>query len=202
MNSILNLINEYGLLIIFIVVLLEYACFPLPSEVVLPFAGGISYELNINPFLMIILCTISGVLGTLFCYLLGYIGKNTFINKFIKDKEKKESNSLYSKYGNLAICLGRLIPFCRTYISFIAGANKHNILKYIFFSSIGIIIWNTILILLGYIFYDNLKLIEVLYKDYKYIILGIFIILLIIYLYRMIKNKKTKRKIIPLQKIN
>lgn len=189
MDNIFNLINEYGVYIVFVIVLLEYACFPLPSEIVLPLSGGIAYECNINPLFMIILCTISGIIGTTICYALGYIGKNKLLNKFTKSKDRNESSSFYSKYGNIAISVGRLIPFCRTYISFVAGANKHKLHYYIFFSTIGIIVWNSILILLGYLFYDNLNFISDLYTDYKiiiFIILGILTCFIII--------KKVKRK--------
>lgn len=194
MNDILSLINQYGVYIVFIVVLLEYACFPLPSEVVLPLSGGIAYELNISPFIMIFLCTIAGVIGTLLCYFIGYLGKNKLFNKFIKERERDESSSLYNKYGNLAISFGRLIPFCRTYISFIAGANRHNIVHYILFSLIGIILWNTILILLGYLFYDNLTLISTFYKDYKIILICIFSIILSIIIIKKIIKKFVKNK--------
>lgn len=189
MNDILNLVSDYGIIIVFVFVLLEYACFPLPSEVVLPLSGAIAYESDINPFIMILICTIAGVIGTLLCYSLGYIGKNKLFNKFTKNKERDESLSFYEKYGNVAISVGRLIPICRTYISFVAGGNKHNIIQYLFFSTIGILIWNTLLIFLGYLFYDNLDYIGLLYKDYKvvvFIIIGLIITLIII--------KKIKRK--------
>ncbi len=194
MNDILSLINQYGVYIVFIVVLLEYACFPLPSEVVLPISGGIAYELNISPFIMILICTIAGVMGTLLCYFIGYLGKNKLFNKFIKKKERDESSSLYNKYGNIAISFGRLIPFCRTCISFVAGANKHNIVHYILFSLIGISIWNTILILLGYLFYDNLALVSTFYNDYKIILICIFSMIVSIIIIMKIKIRFNKKK--------
>lgn len=189
MDNILNLVNEYGIYIVFIIVLFEYACFPLPSEIVLPLSGGIAYECNINPFIMILICTVSGILGTLICYFLGYVGKNKLLNRFTKSKDRNESSSFYTKYGNIAISVGRLIPFCRTYISFVAGANRHKFWHYLFFSTIGILIWNTILIMLGYLFYDNIEYIAILYKDYKLIIFGIISLLVCIIIIKKMKRK-------------
>lgn len=200
MESVIYLINEYGIYFIFILITIEYACFPVPSEVVLPLAGAIGYVNNINPLLMILIASICGYIGSCFCYFLGYFGKTKIMNRLTrnKDKEVNESKSFYSKYANIAICGGRIIPICRTYISFIAGANKHKFLSYSFFSIIGIIIWNATLITLGYLFYDNIDIIKPFYDTYKYIILSIILIVIFIILYKKIKAKhitKSTKKI-------
>lgn len=185
------LINDYGLYFIFILIFLEYACFPLPSEVILPLAGMIGYINNINPLIMIILASISSYLGCLTCYFLGLFGKNKIINKLNKknNKEVNESKSFYEKYKLVAISCGRIVPICRTYISFVAGANKHNFLSYSFFSIIGIIVWNATLITLGYIFYDNIEIIKPFYNTYKYIILIIISLIIIIIIIKKIRKK-------------
>lgn len=192
LDNFFNLIDEYGTYIIFLAIFLEYACFPLPSEVILPLAGAIGYNANISPIVMIALSSACGLLGALLCYFLGILGTVPFFKP--KEKEETDSLSFYEKYGNFAILFGRLIPLCRTYISFIAGIKKHKLWKYILFSSIGIIIWNSILISLGYIFYDNIDIISVWYNEYKFIILGIvLIIIVIIIIKKIIKRKKVNK---------
>lgn len=195
MNFWITLLNNYGLYIIFILITLEYACFPVPSEVVLPLAGAIGYINNINPLLMILLASVCGYGGACFCYFLGYFGKTKIINKLNKKKKKEisESKSFYEKYANLAICGGRIIPICRTYISFIAGAHKHNFLSYSIFSLIGIIIWNATLITLGYFFYDNIEIIQPFYNTYKYFILSLLALIIIIIIIKKIKTKLCNR---------
>ncbi len=187
-EKIFNLIDEYGVYIIFLAIFLEYACFPLPSEVILPLAGAIGYNANISPVLMIALSSIAGLLGALLCYYLGVLGSLPFFKP--NSKEENDSISFYEKYGNWAILFGRLIPLCRTYISFIAGVKKHKVWKYILFSSIGIIIWNSILITLGYVFYDNIDIISIWYSEYKFIILGLICIIFIIVIIKKIKKRK------------
>ena len=187
-EKIFNLIDEYGAYIIFLAIFLEYACFPLPSEVILPLAGAIGYNANISPVLMIALSSIAGLLGALLCYYLGVLGSLPFFKP--ESKEENDSISFYEKYGNWAILFGRLIPLCRTYISFVAGVKKHKVWKYILFSSIGIIIWNSILITLGYVFYDNIDIISIWYSEYKFIILGLICIIFIIVIIKKIKKRK------------
>ena len=71
-----DLIQQYGLISIFLVVLLEYANFPLPSEVVLPFIGIMVAGGNINFILALIVSIIGGIVGSIINYLLGlYFGK-------------------------------------------------------------------------------------------------------------------------------
>lgn len=190
LESFFNLIDNYGIYIVFIVIFLEYSCFPLPSEVLLPLTGAIGYINNINPFVMIALSVASGLLGSVFCYIIGYYGLNKILKRITKrnTKEVIESNSFYDKYKNIAISCGRVIPLVRTYISFVAGTKKHNLIQYLIFTSIGITIWNTILILLGYLFYDNIELISKYYKQYKYILLAIAIPIIIFLILKKIKK--------------
>lgn len=192
MEYIFELIERYGLYVIFIIIGIEYACFPIPSEVVLPLAGAIGYVNEINPIVMILLSTLSGLIGSLFCYTLGYLGKTKMIDKITKNnkKEREESNSFYNKYSNFAILFGRLIPICRTYISFVAGASKHKIGKYLLFTTIGILLWNSILIYLGYIFYDNIEIIGPYYDKYKIIIFSILGLIIAFLIIKTIKKKK------------
>ena len=164
-------INKYGLFLIYSFIFLEYSCFPLPSEVILPTAGAFAQSNNINVFLIILFSIFISLLASIICYLIGRFGNKYFLPKIQKKMNKSISTCLnyFNKYGSLSICFGRLIPLCRTYISFFAGLNKFNIFKYIFYSSIGIGLWNTILILLGYNFYNNLDFIIEIYNKYTII---------------------------------
>lgn len=190
MNFVFDLIENYGIYIIFIVIFLEYSCFPLPSEVILPLTGAISYSYNVNPFVMILLSVVAGLGGAMLCYCLGYFGTKPFLKH---QKEEKESVSFYERYGNMAVFVGRLIPLCRTYISFVAGFKKHKPLNYLLFTTLGIFIWNTILILLGYFFYDNIDIIGTWYIKYKYFIIAIIILFVVLFILKKMK----KRRITP-----
>jgi len=142
---------------------------------------------------------ICGVIGSLICYFIGRCGNNIITKRIIKKQKNNFTKSImvYNKYKNISVSVGRIIPLCRTYISFVAGLNKHNILFYIIFSSIGILIWNSVLILLGYNLFYNLEIIESYYKNYKYFILIICLSLVIILFIKTLikKNKNDKIKI-------
>lgn len=190
-------LNKYGLFLIYSFIFLEYSCFPFPSEVILPTAGAFAQSKNLSIFIIILFSVITGLFASILCYIIGRFGNKYLLRKLQKKNNKKISASLgyFNKYGSLSVCFGRLIPLCRTYISFFAGLNKFNILKYIFYSSIGITIWNTILILLGYNFYNNLDFIVEIYNKYTIIIIAILFILAFIYIlvkYKRYHNERRK----------
>lgn len=195
MNIFWEYFNQYGIYIIFLFIILEYSCFPVPSEVILPLAGAYAVFNNLNVFIIIIISIICGLIGSTICYLIGYGGRNIIIKKIIRKQNNEFNNSVinYNKYKNLSVCLCRIIPLCRTYISFVSGLNKHNLISFLFFSFIGITIWNTTLILLGYNLFDNLTLIESFYNKYKLILIVIFFVIILLFIiYKLIK-KKLKR---------
>lgn len=187
--------NQYGIYIIFLFIILEYSCFPIPSEVILPVAGAYAVFNNLNILVIIIISIICGLIGSTICYLIGYGGRNIIIKKIIKKQNSEFNNSVmnYNKYKNLSVCFCRIIPLCRTYISFVSGLNKHNIFSFLFYSFIGISIWNTTLILLGFNLFDNLSLIETFYNKYKIILLIIIsIVILLFIIYKAIKKSLSK----------
>lgn len=196
MNFINALISDYGLLAMFFLILIEYACFPISSEIVLPFSGALASYQHI-PFLLLLGVSIAaGLIGTSFCFFIGRFGGNYIITLFLKHFPKQEksfqsSYSLFQTYGSFATCFGRLIPICRTYIAFIAGTYKQPFPLFLLSSSIGISVWNCILIGIGYYFRENWSIVKVYYEDYKLF----FIILLIacIAFYFIHKHKHTNK---------
>lgn len=170
----------------FLLVLVEYACFPISSEIVLPFSGAVA-SLQQIPFLVILpLSVLAGLIGTSICYAIGYFGGTAVLDKikqrFPKSQkgidgsyEKFQKNSIYS------VCFGRLIPICRTYIAFIAGTTKQKYSVFVISSSLGISLWNFILIGFGYTLRENWEQVELYYSRYKHIFLIVISISLISY---------------------
>lgn len=179
-----NFVLEYGLFSIFLIVALEYANIPLPSEIVLPFAGILSAEYDMNILLVIIVSILGGIFGSLTNYYIGYKFGNPLLfklkEKFPKTKRAiKESNKWMEKYNKISVMITRLVPLARTFISIVAGVNRMNIYSFTIFSSIGISIWNILLISMGYIVGDNMDKISYILSSYTKVLIVLFIILVI-----------------------
>ena len=189
-------ILNYGLISIFIIVALEYANFPLPSEIVLPFVGIISHQYDISLALAILVSITGGIFGSLINYFIGYRYGNPLVfklkEKFPKSKKAiKESYRWMDKYENMSVMYSRLIPLARTVISLVAGVTKMDIRKFIIFSTVGITIWNTVLIMLGYIVGDNMHKIESILGSYSKLIIVIILLTTVVFLV----SKKKKNNI-------
>lgn len=191
-----HFMEQYGLISIFVIVMLEYANFPLPSEVVLPLAGIMASNLNISFITVLGISVLGGIIGSITNYMIGLYFGNPFIKyiltKFPRVKKSVNSSVDYlEKYGKLSVMVARIIPIARTFISIPAGVTKMNITWFTFYSFIGIAIWNSVLIYLGYILGDNLNHIAVIMKNYSIVMISTIFVFVGIY---YIKNKYTKFK--------
>lgn len=196
MERIFDFLLHNGLPALFFIVFLEYACFPISSEVVLPFCGFMSKINELSFPLVLGISILAGVLGTLVCYGIGYLFGYKLVNaisgRFPSMENKfNKSFAFFNKYGSFAVCLGRMIPLVRTYISFVAGITRLNLLRYIIFSTIGIGIWNFVLIWLGFKLGGNIDIISNWYSTYKHLLIPLFIMAIAMWVYQ--KKKKTVR---------
>lgn len=194
MTQLFSFFCEYGLLAMFILILAEYACFPVSSEIVLPFAGAFAASQQISFSLLLPLSILAGLLGTSLCYFLGKKGGAYLIAKlssrFPKTAKAFESSyQAFEKYGLLAVGIGRVIPLCRTYIAFVAGAFGQSYPSFLLASFAGISVWNTVLIGIGYFFQENWEIISNYYSSYRDILLLLLIVLLLLFLLHRIAKE-------------
>ncbi len=193
---IITFADQLGYLGIFISVALEYACFPISSEILLPLIGILVYNGRLKYLFAIITSIFAGIFGSTICYIIGVFGGVPLLNyskrKFPKTRNTIDSlNNWFSKYGKITVLLARIVPITRTYISILAGAQRLNYITFITYSSIGIAFWNTVLILIGYFLGDNFGLITDILKRYSNIA-----IILLISTFVFVKLKNNKEKLI------
>lgn len=201
MDFITNFVHEYGLVAIFVIIMLEYACFPVSSEIVLPFSGAVASGNHTNYFVVLGLSILAGLIGTGICFAIGWFGGGAILQGLTRrfPKTKKPIDAAHDKfkeYGPSAVCIGRVIPLIRTYIAFIAGSAKMNPLTYFGASLIGISIWNTLLIGLGYILQENYQRVGQYYEKYKSNLNPIFLICAVALVINFF-FKRRKRKAMP-----
>ncbi len=190
-----NLIAEYGLTAMFLLIFLEYACFPVSSEIVLPLAGAVGAGHGLSFPWLVLLSGACGLAGTTLTYLIGRAGGSPLLEKIMKRFPSMErpilaSYRTFGNHGNGAVFLSRILPLCRTYIGFVAGAMKQPLASYLLFSSLGIVIWNALLTGLGYYFYPHRQTFFYYFNLYKKWVLIIGIPLLLLALFIRFPNKK------------
>lgn len=148
-------VSSWGYTGIFVLMLLESSSLPIPSEVVLPFAGYLVSLGQLNFWATIVVATIAGIAGSLVDYYVGLKGWN-FLNErripgrlLLSKSQFEVAAGWFNKYGVIVVFLSRLIPGFRTMVSFPAGAAKMPLAKFVALTTAGCLIWNGLLIFFG-----------------------------------------------------
>jgi len=148
-------ISTIGYAGVFILMTLESAALPVPSEVVMPFAGYLAYQGVFNLYIISILGALGCTAGSVLSYYVGYKGGRPFIEKygryvFIESSHLQLAETWFNKYGDRAVFFSRLLPVVRTFISFPAGIGKYDLRKLVAFSFIGSLPWCFALAYVGF----------------------------------------------------
>ena len=149
-------VASWGYSGIFLLMLLESSSLPIPSEVVLPFAGYLVSQGQLNLWITILVSTLAGIIGSLIDYYIGMKGTDLLVRQkttdrlFFRKGRLDTVRNWFKKYGATAVFLCRMVPGFRTLISFPAGAVKMPLRKFVGFTGAGCLVWNTILVFTGY----------------------------------------------------
>ncbi|MDE1865619.1 MAG: DedA family protein [Candidatus Micrarchaeota archaeon] len=148
-------VYAYGYAAIFVLMVLEGATLPVPSEVILPLAGLLASKGVLNFYLALAAATIGSMVGSMIDYAVGYyLGKEVVYKHLqlfhVKKTDLDNFDSWFSKNGLAAVFLTRFIPVLRTVINFPAGFAKMPLKKFLGYTFAGVLIWDIVLMAFGY----------------------------------------------------
>jgi membrane protein DedA with SNARE-associated domain len=111
---------------------------------------------KIGFWLAVIVASIGSLIGTLIDYYIGYFLGREAILKYgryfrLNEKHLATSERWFTKYGEMTVLLARFVPGIRALVGFPAGIGEMKLWKFVAFSVVGIVVWNTILVYLGYL---------------------------------------------------
>lgn len=183
---------------------------PIPSELVMPFAGFLAGRGELN-FVGVFLAGVLGaVLGALLLYYLGMWAGDAVIRRFIarygrwltlSEADYDRALRFFSRYGEWVVFFGRCIPIVRSLISLPAGAERMPIPRFLLFTVLGSAIWTGLLTYAGMILGENWKQILVFmeqYQDLTMLALGLVGVLFVVWLgYRMVTRRRLSKIVAP-----
>jgi len=152
----LSTISLLGYVGIFFLMMLESMVVPVASELVMPFAGFLVAQGNLNFILVIVASSLGSITGSLIFYYIGKTGGTTLVEKYgkyvlVDTEDIKKTEAWFNKRGELTIFIARLVPVVRHLISLVAGVGKMNVRKFTLYTILGATLWNGILTYLGFI---------------------------------------------------
>ena len=125
---------------------IESACIPLPSEVIMPFSGYLVYTGQFNLWIVTVAGAFGCVLGSLLAYWVGMRGGRPLIEKYgryilISRHDLDLADRWFARYGEAIVFISRLLPAIRTFIAFPAGVARMNLKKFVIYTFAGSLPW-------------------------------------------------------------
>lgn len=198
---ILHIIEQFGYFGVFFLILIENVFPPIPSEVILLISGFFSSYTSLSVFYMILASTLGSFLGAIILYYIGKIFNKERLKKivngrlgkilFLKENDIDKADEWYDNKGNKSVFFCRFVPIVRSLISIPAGMSEMPMGKFIIYTICGSMIWNTVLICLGYRLGSNWEYVLTILDKYQMLVI---VILVIIFGYVIIKFYRKKRK--------
>lgn len=143
---VISVISSTGYLGVFFCMVIESACIPLPSEIIMPFSGYLVFAGKFNIWIVTLAGALGNLGGSVIAYAVGYYGGRPFVEKYgkyilISHKDLDMADNWFSKYGYEAVLISRVLPIIRTFISLPAGISKMNFAWFSVYSFAGSLPW-------------------------------------------------------------
>lgn len=191
-----HLITTLGHWGVFLAMVIESACIPLPSEVIMLY-GGFMAEKGVLIFWLVVLAGVLGnLVGSVITYWIGAAGGRPLLQKYgkyllINEKHIIQSERWFAKYGEWAAFFGRNLPFIRTFISLPAGVARMNFSKFVIFSFLGCIPWDWALTWFGFKLGANWGIVEPYIKPFSYALAALAVVMIVWAYLKNIRRSRT-----------
>ncbi|MFL0505417.1 DedA family protein [Ureibacillus sp. 179-F W5.1 NHS] len=195
-NWITTVMEEFGYIGVFLLIMLENLFPPIPSEVILTFGGFWTTQSDLSVFGVVVASTIGSVVGAIILYGIGALVGIKRIERFVDrwgkvlrltSKDIHKANSWFEKYDVWTVFFCRFIPLIRSLISLPAGLAKMNFFTFLLLTTLGTLIWNLVLVNIGAAVGESWETIVHymdIYSNIAYAVLAIIFIVVVVRFYQ------------------
>jgi len=198
-DFIIDIINRFGYLGVFLLIIVENFFPPIPSEIILTFGGFMTTCSRMNVWGVILSATAGSSLGAVVLYTHGRILNGDriellFDSKFgkmlhLKAEDVRTAGKWFNKHGYRAVFLCRFVPIVRSLISIPAGMAKMKFGTFLLLTILGTFIWNSVLVYLGSLAGEAWGLIASYMDYYTMITAAVLVILVLVFAVYFIKKR-------------
>lgn len=181
-----------------ILVFLDNIFPPIPSELVLPLAGFTASRGELNIVLAIVFATIGSVVGAILLYAIGrWIGLDRIVRVAVKMPlvdvaDVHKTVSWFDRHGDKAVFFGRMIPIFRSLISIPAGMRAMSMLKFVLLTAAGSTIWNTVLIVAGFVLGENWSIVETYAGYFQTLVIAVVVIAVVVWIVLKVRSRRRR----------
>ena len=190
-DGLMDSLGEWG---VGLFTLLETVFPPLPSEVILPLAGYLTQQGDLNVVLVVVTSTLGSYIGALLYWLGATLGLERSIRglsklPLVERRDFERAVTWFSRHGRSSIFLGRLIPGVRSVISLPAGTTRMPLLIFSLFTIAGTLVWSTVLIALGAALGTQYELVERYSRYLNYAVYGAIAVGIALLIVRRVRGR-------------
>lgn len=190
-----RVVGDLGLFGIFILMVPESACIPIPSEATMLFAGFNVSDGKYSLTAAVLVATVANLVGSWVAYAVGYYGRTELLERHAKKLHIKPSNLAWAdrwfeKYGSAAVFFSRMLPIVRTFISLPAGVARMPLLRFSVLTFLGALPWNLALTLVGRAARDDWPDIREKLSYVDYLIAVLIVAAAAYLLVRLLRNRR------------
>lgn len=199
-SFIIHVISSGGYVGVGLLMAIESAAIPLPSEIIMPFAGFLVSEGRFTLFGVALAGGIGSTIGSAITYAIGRYGGRPLVERygkyvFISNHDLEISDNFFNRFGGLSSFIGRLLPVVRTFISIPAGIAKVNVFKFLFYSFLGSLFWSLLLAYFGMKLGPAWVSLHDRFHWLDYVIAGIIVLGAIWWVVRHLRAKTDERQL-------
>lgn len=192
---IVTYVGAWGYTAIFVLMALESACIPIPSEVTMPVGGLLAAEGKLSFFWVGTIGAVANVAGSLLSYIAGASGGRAFLLKYgrfflIKPHDIDRADRWFERYGSSAVFFSRLLPVVRTFISLPAGVARMPIGRFTLLTFAGCLPWSFALAWAGLLLGSNWEEILPYTEPVSYAVAALVAAWLVIWYFRRLRAKR------------
>ena len=188
-----HLISSYGYVAVFVLMVLESALIPIPSEVTMPFAGFLASQGTYALWPLVLVGAAGNLLGSLVGYYLGYTLEERVLQRWIRrygkfvlvsESDYARASAWFTRYGNPTVFFSRLLPAVRTFISLPAGVFRMNLITFSLYTFVGSFLWSGMLAWIGYVLGSHWDRIGPVVHTLQYGVIALVVFGIGVYAYR------------------
>lgn len=177
---------------------IESACIPLPSEIIMPFAGYLVYKGQFNLWAVGVAGAVGCVVGSWVAYYVGLYGGRPFIEKYgryvlLSRHDLDLADRWFARYGEVIVFASRLLPVIRTFIAFPAGVARMNMTRFTIYTFLGSLPWCVGLAYVGQILgeqWDKNETLKTWFHRFDFLIGAVLLLAAIWWVWRHFKHSR------------
>ncbi len=193
----LDFIASWGYFAVALLMAMENACIPIPSELILGFAGYLVFAEQMTFGGALTAGMIGGMLGSVFAYVVGHRGGRSFVDRyghyfFVKKSHVDIAQRWFDKYGLKAVFFSRMLPVVRTFISLPAGFAHVDMKRFLILTFAGSLPWTALLLFAGMMLGESWKILTEIGHEASIVFLLVCAVIIAVLYWRYRKQKKRK----------